>query len=100
MLLKDELKTFYLSCCLLIEKNLKLTTMADNSILLDETKQGEHLNSSATDRSYTSTVAKDYVNQRKEKAQKQAHDEKNGISKAKLNEHKWDEMVSYKYAIF
>ncbi|WP_461787716.1 hypothetical protein [Pedobacter sp.] len=74
--------------------------MADNSILLlDETNQ-MHLNSSATDRSYTSTVAKDYVNQRKEKAQKQAHDEKNGLSKAKLSEHKWDEMVSYKYAIF
>ncbi|MGE6220524.1 hypothetical protein [Nubsella zeaxanthinifaciens] len=74
--------------------------MADNSILLDETNQSKHLNSTTTDRSYTSTVAKNYVDQRKEKAQKQAHDEKNGISKAKLAEQKWDEMVSYKYAIF
>ncbi|MDQ8003971.1 MAG: hypothetical protein REI64_04160 [Pedobacter sp.] len=56
--------------------------------------------SSNASRTYTTDVAQSYANQRKEKAEKQKQDEKNGISNAKLSEQKWDEMKSYRYAIF
>ena len=41
-----------------------------------------------------------YIHQRKEKAAQQTEDEKNGVSKSKLSKRDWDEMQSYKYAIF
>lgn len=70
--------------------------MAENSILLDETNG---LSGATMEKNYTSNVAKNYINQRREKAQRQTQDEKTGVAKAALAE-KWDEMVSYKYAIF
>ena len=60
----------------------------------------DHNRSNETSKNYTTDIAQSYVNKRKEKEQKQKQDEKNGISKVKLSEQKWDEMKSYRYAIF
>lgn len=74
--------------------------MAENFILLEDANNSHRSNHTSTERNYSSTAVKSYVEQRKEKAEKQKQDEKNGISKTKLSEQKWDEMQSYKYAIF
>ncbi|SOD14511.1 hypothetical protein [Pedobacter xixiisoli] len=74
--------------------------MAENFILLEDANNSHRSNKTSTERNYSSTAVKSYVDQRKEKAEKQKQDEKNGISNAKLAERKWDEMQSYKYAIF
>ncbi|MNJ92864.1 hypothetical protein D3C87_105380 [compost metagenome] len=74
--------------------------MAENFILLEDANNSRRSNHTSTERNYSSTAVKSYVDQRKEKAEKQKQNEKNGISNAKLSERKWDEMQSYKYAIF
>lgn len=61
----------------------------------------DHNRSNETSTNYIADdIAQRYVNERKEKAEKQKQDEKNGISKVKLSEQNWDEMKSYRYAIF
>ena len=72
--------------------------MGENFILHEAANDSNRSNE--TSRNYTTDIAQSYVNQRKEKAEKQRQDEKNGISNAKLSEQKWDEMKSYRYAIF
>ena len=74
--------------------------MAENFILLEGANDSHRSNETSTERNYSSTAVKSYVDQRKEKADKQRQDERNGISNAKLSEQKWDEMKSYRYAIF
>jgi len=68
--------------------------------ILNGTNRDNYAGKLPNDKDYSSTVVKNYVDQRKEKAEKQRQDEKNGISHAKFSEQKWDEMQSYKYAIF
>ncbi|RZL17730.1 MAG: hypothetical protein EOO96_28615 [Pedobacter sp.] len=74
--------------------------MAENFILLEGANDNHRSNKTSTERNYSSTAVKSYVDQRKEKAEKQRQAEKNSVSNSKLSEQKWDEMVSYKYAIF
>lgn len=74
--------------------------MTENFILHGATDNNNDSQSGSIERNYTTDVAKSYVEQRKEKAIKQSQDEKNGVSKIKLSEQKWDEMKSYRYAIF
>ncbi len=74
--------------------------MAENFILLEGANDDHRSNKTSTEKHYSSTAVKSYIDQRKEKADKQKQDEKNGISNTKLSEKKWDEMQSYKYAIF
>lgn len=71
--------------------------MAENFILSGTTNENNRME--ATERDFASTVAKHYIEQRKEKAAKQAEDEKNGVSNTKLSDQRWDEMRSYRYAI-
>lgn len=71
--------------------------MAENFILNGTTNENNRMGT--TERELASTVAKHYIEQRKEKAAKQAEDEKNGISNATPSEQRWDEMRSYRYAI-
>ncbi|MFN0256458.1 hypothetical protein [Pedobacter ureilyticus] len=68
--------------------------------ILNGTNCSNYSGKSPNDKDYSATVVKNYVDQRKEKAEKQKQDERNGISNAKLSEQKWDEMKSYRYAIF
>lgn len=73
--------------------------MATNIVVNESTKKNAHSNE-ISPKKETNEAVKHYINQRKEKAEQQAKDEKNGISKSKLSKREWDEMTSYKYAIF
>ena len=44
-------------------------------------------------------INKKYIEERKDKADKQTDDEANGITYAKQTKSDWDELVSYRYAI-
>lgn len=59
--------------------------MAENSFLHRTTNDKNRSVKASTDRNYASTAAKDYVNQRREKAAKQASDEKKSVSNTKLS---------------
>ncbi len=72
--------------------------MSENFILHEATNDSNRSNE--TSRTYATDIAQSYVNQRKEKADRQKQDEQNGVSNAKLSEQKWDEMKSYRYANF
>lgn len=71
--------------------------MAENFILSGTTNENNRID--AEEKDFASVVAKHYIEQRKEKAAKQAENEKNGISNTKASEQRWDEMRSYRYAI-
>lgn len=59
--------------------------MAENSFLHRTINENNRSVKASTDRNYASTAAKDYVNQRREKAAKQANDEKKSVSNTKLS---------------
>jgi hypothetical protein len=59
--------------------------MAENSFLHRTTNDSNHSVKASIDRNYASTAAKDYVNQRREKAAKQAREEKKNVSGKKLS---------------
>jgi len=59
--------------------------MAENSFLHGTTNDNNRSVKTSTDRNYSSTAAKDYVNQRREKAAKQSRDEKRNVSGTKLS---------------
>lgn len=59
--------------------------MAENSFLHRTTNDANRSAKASTERNYASTAVKDYVNQRREKAAKQARDEKKNVSNTKLS---------------
>ena len=48
---------------------------------------------------HATPVVEKYIEERKDKADKQTDDEANGITYAKQTKSDWDEWVSYRYAI-
>jgi len=70
--------------------------MAEN-FTFNEANDIRRANYLSIERNFACDMAKTYAAQRREKAERQKQDERNGISKA--SEHKWDEMQSYRYAI-
>ena len=69
--------------------------MAENSFLNGTTKENNRSRNTSIERNYSSTTVKDYVNQRREKAEKQTKDEKNGVSNTRFSEHSWDKYQKY-----
>lgn len=59
--------------------------MAENSFLHRTTNDSNRSVKVSTDKNYASTAVIDYVNQRREKAAKQASDEKKSVSNTKLS---------------
>ena len=59
--------------------------MVENSFLHGATSDHNHSGKTSIERNYSSTAAKDYVNQRREKAAKQAREEKKNVSGTKLS---------------
>jgi hypothetical protein len=96
----EKKQTFLQVKCSVDNDHLKFTEMGENFILHEATNDNNRSNKTSTGKAYTTDVAKNYIDQRKEKAAKQSQNEKNGVSNAKLSEQKWDEMKSYHYAIF
>lgn len=70
-----------------------------NQFLLTETTSENNGTVNFSSQENETDVAKNYVKQRKEKADRQSLDEKSGISNVKTSERQWNEMNSYRYAI-
>lgn len=45
-------------------------------------------------------IVENYIEKRRDKAEEQAQKEEDGITQAKQTKSNWDELTSYRYAIF